>query len=505
MFTKFNEEKYNSIVEAIFTYAEKTPNALFAADVKYSYNYSQAKNAILNAAASFTALGVKTGDHVVVECTQNTAYCIVQQAISLIGAVFVPYDRKMNNDRLMEIIHETDAICTVGTKPVTDKLLYFPISSINPDLMPVDFNYSFPLADQCSEILYSTGTTGKAKGIVLTHSNNIALAENIAYGVHMEIDNVEIIPVSLSHSHGLRTMYANFLNGNAVVIASGVMFLKPFFSLMDQWGVNAMDLVPSAGRILCEHGGKILNTYQDQIRYVELGSEPLTENDKEILHGLLPKSRLYNFYGSTESGRTCTYDFASNPNKSNCIGKPVINAEVLIVDEKQQTIENPSEDNTGYLAFRGPMNMQGYWKNPELTKSIMKNDIFYTKDVGYVDEEGWIFMLGRDDDIINHGGIKINPIDIEEIVMKYDGVKDCGCIGIPDAVSGEAVWLFVQLDPTAQTSSDIVGAWLQKNIDREKRPQRILEIDQIPRTFNGKLHRKKLKEIALDEFINRDK
>ena len=487
---------FESIPEAIFYFAEKSPDALFAADNKMAFTYKQAKNAILNAVKKFIDIGIKPDNKVIVECTQNTAYLICQHAIALVGGVFVPVDRHISADRLNDIIEETDAVCYAGTKPFNDSLLFFAIDSIKPEEEEVFFEYKMPGKEQRSELLYSTGTTGKAKGIDLTHGNNVALAENIASGVSMEPGNVEIIPVSLFHSHGLRTTYANFLNGNAVVLASGVTFMKPFFALMEKYGVNAMDLVPSAMRILCQNGAKQLKSMQDRIRYVELGSAPLTDDDKHTLQALLPKSRLYNFYGSTESGRTCTFDFASYPDKSGCIGKPVKNAEVLIVDDNHKLMENNSAENTGYLAFRGKMNMTGYWKNPELTDSIMQDGVFFTKDIGYIDADGWIYMLGRDDDIINYGGVKINPSDIEEAVMHYEDVADCGCVGVDDPVSGQVPWLFIVLDPASDITVEEIGARLMKDLEREKMPKRIIPIEQIPRTFNGKLLRKELKEIV---------
>lgn len=301
---------YSSIVEAVFSYAANTPDALCIADSKQSYTYIQTKNSILRTAANLKKKGIKRGDCVLVECSQNAAYCVCKMSIELLGAVFIPFDRKISSERLNEIAQETEAVCMIGSSIILPRLAFYPMSLITPVDESVQLEFRFPYTDERSELLYSTGTTGKAKGIDLTHGNNVALANNIASGVQMEKGNVEIVPVSLSHSHGLRTIYANFFNGNAVVIASGVTFLKPFFNLLDRWHVTSMDLVPSAWRILCEHGGEQLLQYQDQIKYVQLGSAPLTDDDKANLRKYLPKSRLYNFYGSTESGRTCTYNFA---------------------------------------------------------------------------------------------------------------------------------------------------------------------------------------------------
>ncbi len=216
---------FGSIVEAVFSFSDLNPDALCIADAKTSYTYLQTKNAILRTAADLSQAGVKRNDFVLVECTQNAAYCICKLSLELLGAVFVPFDRKISAERLVEISQETGAVCIAGTNAGQHNLQFYPLSSINPEGDQPEFEYRFPHANERSELLYSTGTTGKAKGIDLTHGNNVALANNVASGVEMEQGNVELVPVSLSHSHGLRTLYANFYNGNAVVIASGVTFL----------------------------------------------------------------------------------------------------------------------------------------------------------------------------------------------------------------------------------------------------------------------------------------
>ena len=485
---------FQSIVEAIFHYAKETPDALCMADAQYAYTYAQMKNAMIKAADEMAALGVGKGDSVVVECTQNVAYCVCQQAIGLLGAVFVPFDKKFSQERLDEMIEDADAKCYAGANGKRSQLPFFPLAGVKPLDEELPCSYKLPLASQRSELLYSTGTTGKSKGIDLTHGNNVAIAQNVAGGVEMKKGNVELIPVAMSHSHGLRTLYANMVMGNAVVIAAGVTFLKPLFKLMDTYKVTALDLVPSAWRVIRDMGSQELTAYQDQIDYVELGSAPLTEDDKSSLLELLPKSRLYNFYGSTEAGRTCTYDFAAYPGKPFCIGKPACNATVLVVDGERNVLENTSAEKTGFLAFKGPMNMTGYWKNQELTDSIMQNGVIYTKDVGYVDGDGWVYMLGREDDVINFGGVKVSPEEIESAALHCPGVADCGCVGKPDPISGQAPWLYVQLSEGVTMTSAEVGAYLLQNIDRDKLPKQVVIIDKIPRTFNGKLLRRELRD-----------
>ena len=195
---------------------------------------------------------------------------------------------------------------------------------------------SFPEGEDVAEILFSTGTTGKSKGIVLTHTNDTALAENVICGVSMKPDNVELVPMPLSHSHGLRRTYANLVNGSSVVFADGVTLLKKVFNLMDTYRVTAMDLSPSMLSIIFKLSKDRLGDYAHILDYIQLGSAPLPEEDKVHLSRILPRTRLYNFYGSTEAGCSCLLDFNSMSGKPGCIGKPARNARFIVVDKDRR-------------------------------------------------------------------------------------------------------------------------------------------------------------------------
>ena len=141
--------------------------------------------------------------------------------------------------------------------------------------------------------------------------------------------------------------------------------------------------------------------------------------------------------------------------------------------------------------------MRGYWKEPELTAETMENGFIYTKDLGYIDEEGFIYMLGRKDDVINYGGIKISPEEIESAVLKHPNIADCACIPVKDQLTGQAPKLFITLSDASAYEQKELKNFLAENLDASKQPKYIEVIDEIPRTFNGKIQRKKL--IALED------
>lgn len=486
--------EYSSIVEAIAKHSIDIPDKLCMADSKNELTYSDAWQLICGFAAKLKEEGVIRGDCVIIECNQSVEYMICEFAIQLVGAIFVPLEKNVANTRAVEIAGETGAKLHISNKPTTaiENIKHLEMKEALTARKDVSVeDAELPQSCDVAEILFSTGTTGKSKGIVLTHRNDVALAENVKYGTEMKENNVELIPMPISHSHGLRRTYGNMLNGSSVVYIDGVMFLKNMFALMDKYHVTAMDLSPALLSIIFKLGKDSLGDYADVLDYIQLGSAPLGEEDKLHLCRILPKTRLYNFYGSTEAGCSCILDFNTCSGRSGCIGKPTVNAEFIVVDEKRNVIQS-TFDNPGLLASSGDINMMEYYNEPELTAETMQNGYIYTKDLGYIDEDGYVYMLGRKDDVINFGGIKISPEEIESIVMENPMIRDCALIGKKDAIVGQVPKLFIVIDPDHEYDAKAFKKFLMTEVDANKQPSIIEIIDEIPRTYNGKIIRREL-------------
>ena len=488
---------FRSVVEAVFYHAENTPDKLCLADETRSVTYSQYKEEIRKMASQLVSLGVKKSDRVLVEASQTVSYLALELAIQLIGAVFVPVERNCAWNKIARLISSSSPKLVVTIKPAqeevsvkTTTLTEFVELASSCDEYIVE---EFPDSADISEILFSTGTTGAEKGIVISHDNNIALAENVMYGVKMQEDNVEMIPSPLNHSHGLRRYYGNMVKGATVILITGAMNVMKFFQMMDEYKVNSLDLVPTALSVLLKLSKNKFAEYKDVIRYIQFGSAPLVAADMESIKSMLPNTRLYNFYGSTESGCICIYDFNTDKDKPKCIGKPAHNVKIVIVDEDRNEIES-SKDNTGLVASFGRMNMLGYWNDEEETRKAMADGFIYSNDEAYFDEDGDIILLGRKGDVINTGGNKVSPEEIEEAARKHESVADCGCIGVPDSIKGSVPKLFVQIKDGYQFEPIALRTYLAGLLEAYKVPEYIVQIDKIPRSFNGKILRRVLKD-----------
>lgn len=520
-----DEVKYQarSLAEAVYRYSVLIPERNAIVDKQGPHTYAQLWEEIAQCAEVLKELGVKKGDRVVMECSQDALFLSVNLSCQLLEAIFVGVERRVARGRLEDIVRQTEPALLLTAKAVEQpedaKEAFYRRnltvkefaqllkkqrenqvsgqsemagSGLPEPCLPSAVKAVEHLdREMVSEILFSTGTTGKTKGAILTNRANVANAQNIIDGVCMEQDAVELVPLPINHAHGLRTSYAHLLNGSCVLIVNGITFPRVVFDTMAKYGANAIDLSPSAAQMLMNTSADRLKEISHTIRYVEVGAAFLPESTKQQLKECFPTSRLYNCYGSSESGRTCNLEFSTDQDMPGCIGLPVPNAAFAVIGKDGKPIQSDAE-HTGLLASAGPMNMSGYWREPELSAQTLKEGYVLTADLSYIDENGYIYVLGRQDDVIVYKGIKISPEEIEEVAAGCEMVADCACIPEEDEVAGQVPKLFVvPKDPEAYNEAELF-AYLKEHIDDNRMPRTIERIGEIPRTYNGKILRKKL-------------
>ena len=518
------EEQISSIVEALKINAEKTPDKLCVGDKKNQVTYKEFWNMVKKAAVYLQEKGVQKGDMVVIRGAQKVEFLLGVFGVQLAGGAVCPLEKAIKDDRIMEIMNFVDSNIYLAEKPVKNTTVnnislkeMFKVVQNNEAVTPnentdnsenVVLNessdsseavnskeFSLPASDDLSEILFTTGTTGKSKGIEVTFGCNIAIAQNVIDSVGMEKDEIELITTPINHSLAIRRSYGAIYNGSSIVLTDGIKFVEDFFKLLDRYKITAITFVPAILEQVLKFAKDRFATYDNQFHYIQLGSAPLSETNKEILTKMFPTTRLYNTYGATESGCTVILEFSKYGHKKKCIGRTTVNTEILFVDDRRNIVE-ASLEKPGILAFKGKMNMRSYYKEPEITKEVMdEKGVVYTNDLGYLGEDGLVYLLGRQGDVINMGGIKIAPTEIEEVAMKHEMIKDCVCIPIKDEITGEAPKLFVTLNEGYQLDQKELSKYLLSKLESLKVPKTFEVIDEIPRTFNGKIIRKQLKAL----------
>lgn len=462
-----------SMLELLFRYAKSQPGRLCIADPEGSFTYGEFAALVEKKARQLCALGVEKGDRIMAMAAQRGDYLALQFAAHRLGAVFVPLEKNLPEERVKTIREITDA-----------KLV---LKSSKLDGAEKEFCAPLPTLEETATILFTTGTTGTSKGIELSHRAEVAVAQNVFYGTEMEEDTVELIPMPVNHSYGLRHFFGLLLGGRSTVLCDGVTMAEDFFVIMDRYGVNALSLTPAAVNILLHLTGERLGTYRDRIRYLQLGTAGVDAAMKERLRKLLPHSRLYQYYSSTEAGCACIFDYRSDYSARR-VGKPACNSLFVVMDEAGNIIES-SEKNWGFLSCAGPMNMTGYYKEPALTEQTVVNGFVRSQDIGYFDAEGYLCFVGRAGDVINTGGNKVAPEEVEEAAMFYGGIRECACSGASDVFLGQVPKLYVV--PEDAEHFDLTGLtqFLAGRLEAYKQPRQIVLIKAVPRNYMGKPQR----------------
>lgn len=495
------ESEYKSIPEAVHDHAMTQGQKICLIDSTDRVTYAELYKKVLQVHSFLRNIGVKKSEAVLVECDQSANYFAVLLGVELYGAVFVPIEMLASELSIKRIADEVDAKVLISERSLQLAIKQYRYEQVFDSNSEQNEKVTFPHLDAVAEILFTTGSTGQSKGIVLTHKNNVAIAQNVIYGVKTGEDNIEMIPTPTSHSHGLRRTYANLLNGSTAILLDGVMNLKAFFSYLDREDVTAIDLTPSAFQIIHKLSKNRLAEYNDKLEYIQFGSAKLLDRDKETLRDLLPDVRLYDFYGSTEAGCSCIFDFNEDKEKKNCIGKPTYNSEFVTIDPVSNTLFRSSQENLGLIASRGHMLMKGYWKQDDLTASVMSEGYLLSNDLGYIDDEGFVYMMARNDFVINYAGIKINPDELESVLFNYSEFQDCAVVGMPDSLSGEVPVILYTVKDNSDIDSKVLQKFISENIDINKQPKKFIEVDRIPRAQNGKILRKQLYNLVEDDNL----
>ncbi|MFI3171777.1 MAG: class I adenylate-forming enzyme family protein [Eubacteriales bacterium] len=478
--------KHKTVLESIRFYAMAVPNQLAVIDTTTELTYQAYWEKICGVASYLEKLGVEKGEYIILKANQTVDYLVMCHGIQLIGAVCVPLEKSVNEGRVLEIMKETGATKFFGDIIVTGYETMDVGTAYQYEAKRMDF--IMPDADADAMILFTTGTTGKSKGIVIQYGAEYAVAENVMYGVEMKPQNVEIIPMPMNHSFSLRRYFANMINGSTVIIIDGVFFVKILFQMIEKYHVTSLAMAPAAMSIIFKLTRDKIGNYAEQLDYIQFGSAPIPEVDKEHLLNILPNVRLYNIYGSTELGCACVLNFNSDDNKPHCIGYPTKNSKFRIIDMNGGEIHNATAEEPGYLSYTGSMKMKEYFQEDELTEQTLVKGYLQSNDLGYQDEKGRIYMLGRADDVIISGGNKVSPLEVEEAAKQYEGVSDCICKSRFDAIVGAVPILYIVSREEINLSG--LEEHLMNLLEDFKRPRAIMRIESVPRTYNGKIDRK---------------
>ena len=487
------ERTYDTLVEAVLDHGEKRPDLPAVLWKNERLSYAELSRNIRAAARRLQRdYGVRHGDFVMISAVSKPDYVCALLAIQFLGAVVLPADKAAKSAALRSLCEDfrprlllSDAVKDLGGTPVVSlKGLCRGLSEEG--CSPV---YEKAAPEEIAEILFTTGTTGKPKGAMLSYGSLRASMCNTCRGIGMLESDTVLIPLPLNHSFGMRVLRSTLFSGAAVVLQNGFTFTKELEDNIARFGCTGLVSVPATMQQLYRQLGDRFPTVMGSLRYIEIGAGSLSADLRKKLPALLPSTEIHNTWGSTETGGALFLNLSSRPDKAASIGRPLPGIELKVLGG-----EGRSAETAGRMTLRGSMQMSGYYGMPELTAETIQNGWLLTNDMVYTDEDGYVYMLGRADDIINVGGEKVSPIEVENTAQEFDGVRECACIGVadPEGIMGQVPVLFVVPEGQTFTESGL-SAFLLSRLERWKLPRHYVLLSELPRNRMQKVDRRALK------------
>lgn len=480
-----------SIEESVWNFAQANPDKTAVISGKNSVSYRDLCKNIIAACEFFkTFEGYAAGKVVILAADKQLGFVYAYFGAHLAGLTVVPIDAETNPSRFDFICQSVFPFCVTGFKNATENFVSrslkdFEMLKLKENVVP-----HFPNMGAVADILFTTGTTGTPKGVPLTFANEAAAVRNINTFMQNTTDDVELLALPISHSFGLGRMRCCLSNGQTLILQGSFVNVKRIYRYMEEYKVTGFCMVPSSWKFLQKMSGNQLGNFAKQLKYIEMGSAYFPESDKRELANLLPNTRVAMHYGLTEASRSAFMEFHEDDKFLNSVGKASPFTDIQIFDENGNILP---DDEEGEIAVKGEHVTKGYLN--VAAKDDFFGDYFRTGDWGVKNSEGYIFLKSRKKELINVGGKKVSPIEVEDVLNSIDGIEESACIGIPDpnGVLGEVVKAFLVKKPDAELTFENISMVMIGKLEEYKIPVVYEWIAEIPKTSNGKIQHGLLK------------
>lgn len=481
--------QHSPLLQCLLHHAEATPEKTAFIVDGCEVTYACLLDRSRKAAALLVDKGVKRGGRIVLSAHKDIEFLYLYFGAQILGVTNVIVDASSNQERLKYIEQKTQPAYCFGYESLQFASCGFDQLGLDSYEAYIEDVPATISKDSVAEILFTTGTTGAPKGVCLSYANIFGSADNVNSFVGNTTDDIEILGLPICHSFGLGTIRCNIIKGATVVLLGNFANVRQFFKAIELYHGTGFRVVPAAWAYIRKISGKRIEKYANQIKYIELGSAAMPLATKKEMLEMFPNTRICMHYGLTEASRNCFIEFHDTEHLES-IGKPVCTkVDVKYFDESGNEVPVGQR---GELCVKGNMVMARYLEDSDTAKAFY-GDYFRTGDTGFKGEDGYFYLLGREKELINVGGKKVSPMEVEDVICSL-GVGDCVCVPMkdPDGIMGELVKCYILKDSTSLTFEEIADS-LQGRLENYKRPVVYEWIDEIPMTSSGKKQRVNLK------------
>ncbi len=346
-------------------------------------------------------------------------------------------------------------------------------------------------------IMYTSGSTGLAKGVMLTHLNMITANNSINEYLESRTDDVILNLLPLSFDYGLYQIFLAFLITATLVMERGFQYPATIPKILKKYGVTAFPIVPTLLAMILNTKGFDEESFAS-VRYITNTGAALPPSKIMEFRKRFPWVQIFSMYGLTECKRVAYLPPSEIDERPDSVGKAMPNIQVFIVDDQGNRVE---PNRVGELVIRGANIMKGYLGKPEETAEHIKPGrysgeiLLYSGDEFRMDEEGYLYFIGRKDDIIKCRGEKVSPRELEWAIYGIDGVAECAVIGVPHEVDGQAVVAFVVAEAPKRFTEEALRKEIAARVESFMVPRKIRFVEVLPKSPNGKIDKEALKKL----------
>lgn len=510
--------------EALLISAKKDPlkTAVIVKDEEYSYGFLKERAEAL--AHYMVNAGIKKGDRIAI-FMENSWQCIVSiYGITLSGGVFLIINPQTKADKLKYILEDSSAKILItatllkkefsqslkGTKQIQHVIVSGDISNIEKSdhfesisfeniILPQNQWATLPniIPTDLAALIYTSGSTGFPKGVMMTHQSMVFTCWSLIEYLRLSEEDRIMLLLPLAFDYGLYQLLMSITIGGNLIVAQSFIFTASIYESIRKYKPTIFPGVPTIYAMMIA-SNKESGVSFDCIKKITNTAALLPGEYIPDLKRIFPNALIFKMYGLTECKRVCYLEPELIDLKPTSVGKAIPGTEVYLLSPEGNPV-GPGEP--GILHIRGPHVMVGYLNKEKLSKEMLVDGklpgekILCSNDWFKMDEEGFLYFQGRNDDIIKTRGEKVSPIEIENIIYKIAGVKEVAVIGIPDEIMGESISAFITIQNGISLNEGVIKRECIHHLESFMIPQKVIFLDEMPKSSNGKIDKKQLTKV----------
>jgi fatty-acyl-CoA synthase len=493
-------------------HADRHPDKIMASFEGASTTYGQTLDRVRRLAGGMRDLGLREGDVVAILAHNSTAFIEVLFATNHLGAVAMPINWRLSAAEVAFILDDAEAAMIVADEALAATAVpAVEHATVRPPLVSLEGDVGGgwsrlddvadhePLVvgvarhgDDLHRLMYTSGTTSHPKGVMISHAN--LLWKNVAHVTEFGVtpDDVGLVCGPLYHVGALDLTTTTMIYAGASLVVHRRFDAEAVVEEMARGAVTNVWLAPAMLNAILSLP-HLSDRDLSSVRFIINGGEKMPESLIQKMQGAFPGAWFADAYGLTETVSGDTFlDKRKTLERLGSVGKPCLHVEVAIWDDNDQPVE---PETLGEIVLRGPKVFTGYWRNPEATEEAFRGGWFHTGDLGYLDPDGYLYIVDRLKDVIISGGENIASLELERVLYEHSSVREAAVIGRPDPRWGEVPIAVVAVKVGQELTEAALLEHCEASLARFKLPRAVHFVDELPRTPTGKVLKRDLRAL----------